>query len=48
MPSFLMIVWYRDMSSFCTGIDLIVSGGLEIGYGTKQPYPDFFGKPSET
>ncbi len=37
-----------DMSSFCTGIDLIVSGGLEIGYGTKQPYPDFFGKPSET
>jgi NAD(P)-dependent dehydrogenase (short-subunit alcohol dehydrogenase family) len=33
-----------DMASFCTGVSLIVSGGLELGYGVKEPYPDF-GKP---
>jgi L-fucose dehydrogenase len=30
-----------DMSSFCTGIGLVVSGGEELGMGAKQPYPDF-------
>jgi NAD(P)-dependent dehydrogenase (short-subunit alcohol dehydrogenase family) len=32
------------MSSFCTGIGLVVSGGLELGVGVKEPYPDF-GRP---
>jgi L-fucose dehydrogenase len=27
------------MASFSTGTSLAVSGGLEIGYGLKQPYP---------
>lgn len=30
-----------DLSSYCTGITVNVSGGLEIGYGVKEPYPDF-------
>ncbi len=30
-----------EMGSFCTGISLIVSGGVELGYGVKEPYPDF-------
>lgn len=29
------------MASFCTGICVVVSGGLELGYGVKEPYPDF-------
>jgi L-fucose dehydrogenase len=28
------------MASFCTGISLVVSGGLELGYGAKVPYPE--------
>jgi L-fucose dehydrogenase len=30
-----------DMSSYCTGISLVISGGLELGYGIKEPPPDF-------
>jgi NAD(P)-dependent dehydrogenase (short-subunit alcohol dehydrogenase family) len=30
-----------EMASFSTGISLVISGGLEIGYGVKEPYPDF-------
>ena len=29
------------MSSFCTGISLVISGGLELGLGVKEPYMDF-------
>jgi len=34
-----------DMSSFCTGVSLMVTGGLELGAGIKEPYPDF-GRPT--
>lgn len=30
-----------EMSSFCTGIGVIVSGGVELGMGPKGAYPDF-------
>jgi L-fucose dehydrogenase len=30
-----------ELSSFCTGVGLIVSGGLELGIGSKRPYGEF-------
>jgi NAD(P)-dependent dehydrogenase (short-subunit alcohol dehydrogenase family) len=29
------------LSSFCTGVGLVVSGGLELGIGPKRPYLEF-------
>jgi NAD(P)-dependent dehydrogenase (short-subunit alcohol dehydrogenase family) len=30
-----------EMGSYCTGVGLILSGGVELGMGAKHPYPDF-------
>ncbi len=30
-----------DLSTFCTGVGLVVSGGLELGIGSKRPYGEF-------
>jgi len=37
----LCVFLASDLAAYLTGVTLPVSGGAELGYGPKRPYPDF-------